>query len=555
MTTSTQLLNAPDYVTPTQALAQLQRPAGSAKERDAVLAALLAIWQTIFDRPDVTETDDFFLLGGHSLKALQLQVHVRSALDYEMDLRCLFDAPTVGELADYIVAHQASAAPDETAEAPSASNRGFHLRLANLDAQAWERCANQVVERHESLRALLSTVDGVPRLRILPYQPFMLSFVDLSAAEDAEREAEQRLIADLAAPFDLNVGPLYRFGGFQVTPEHTLVSLTVAPGIGEADLPRATLREMLSLYPSALTAPAAEAVQSPSVPVGQAAIDRNEAAAECLVPLHREGTRLPFFIVAGVGGGTMNFRAFALALSPDQPVYGVQAKGYSTKSMPLNRVEAMAAYYIEAIRAVQPTGPYYLFGYSFGGMPALEMAQQLRAQGETVALLGILDTLILGRHGKQSLTLAGPGVGPFVSRVGFRLREMLTISPGELPAYLKTRWKFFRARTRKIRQVQTHRHLEAEGKDIPDELKKIRAVSELASSHYVPQPYPGKITLFQSQAVSDIKKATQLQNWTRLAGGGLDLVKVPGDHISMLRGENAVVLAQAVEAYMAAKSL
>ncbi len=545
-----------DYLSLAEALARLQTPAAGAPDRDSVLAALLAIWRVIFEREAVTASDDFFLLGGHSLKALQLQVHIRAVLHYELDLRALFDAPTAAELADVISADLSRAAQPEgiVAARSAGGNLGLHLRLAGIDPDLWERCANQLVERHESLRTFVTMVDGLPRLRIAPYEPFALAVIDLSSAPDGEHEAERRLAAASAAPFDLSSGPLYRFGCYRMGPERALVSLTLAPGIGETDLPLALVGEMLSLYGTAPAVPQTGAVQRPIVSIAAAlpqkatGADWNEAAQECLVPIRREGSRLPIFLIHGGGGGTMNLIEFARALSPDQPVYGVQAKGYSSQTAPLARVEAMAAYYLEAIRAVQPTGPYALFGYSFGGFPAFEMAQQLHAQGETVRLLGILDTWVT--LGGAVLTPAGSGLGLLAGRALLRLRELLTTPLREKPAYLRDRWKRFRFRTGLNQQVRLYQQLEAGGKDIPEGLRQIQVMAELSLRHYQPRPYPGKIVLFQSQEATDEMKARQIKAWTQLAGGGLEVVPVPGTHRSMLHDEKALTLARAAEAYL-----
>jgi thioesterase domain-containing protein len=88
----------------------------------------------------------------------------------------------------------------------------------------------------------------------------------------------------------------------------------------------------------------------------------------------------------------MNFHAMARALSDDQPVYGLQAVGLNGETPPLTDVETMAATYLDAIRAVRPSGPYFLAGHSFGGEVAFEMARQLQERGEEVGLLALIDS-------------------------------------------------------------------------------------------------------------------------------------------------------------------
>ena len=94
------------------------------------------------------------------------------------------------------------------------------------------------------------------------------------------------------------------------------------------------------------------------------------------------------------GGHVFPFLGLAQCLGPDQPCYGLQARGVEEAQTPHTRIEDMAACYIEALRSVQPEGPYLLGGWSMGGEIAFEMAQQLHARGQGVALLALLDARI-----------------------------------------------------------------------------------------------------------------------------------------------------------------
>ena len=116
------------------------------------------------------------------------------------------------------------------------------------------------------------------------------------------------------------------------------------------------------------------------------------APSECLVPIRATGARPPFFCVHDLSGHVLNLRNLALRLPDDQPFYGIQSVGLDGNEMPLSTIEEMAARYVREIRSVQPTGPYYLGGYSMGGIVACEMTRQLREAGEGVALLALLDT-------------------------------------------------------------------------------------------------------------------------------------------------------------------
>ncbi|MDB9520160.1 amino acid adenylation domain-containing protein [Roseofilum reptotaenium CS-1145] len=111
-----------------------------------------------------------------------------------------------------------------------------------------------------------------------------------------------------------------------------------------------------------------------------------------LVPIQTQGNQPPFFCVPGAGGNVIYLSNLACYLGEERPFYGFQSRGLDGASEPYTTVEAMARDYIGYIKAVQPEGPYYLGGHSFGALVAFEMSQQLEAQGDRVARLVILDS-------------------------------------------------------------------------------------------------------------------------------------------------------------------
>ncbi|MFJ8536916.1 amino acid adenylation domain-containing protein [Streptomyces sp. NPDC093591] len=121
---------------------------------------------------------------------------------------------------------------------------------------------------------------------------------------------------------------------------------------------------------------------------------------EILLPLRAGGDRPPLFCLHASGGLSWNYQPLLRHLPANQPVYGVQARGLArTEPLP-GSVEEMAADYLAHIRAVQPTGPYHLLGWSLGGRIAQAMAASLEAEGEDVGLLALLDAypVYMGRN-------------------------------------------------------------------------------------------------------------------------------------------------------------
>jgi amino acid adenylation domain-containing protein len=111
-----------------------------------------------------------------------------------------------------------------------------------------------------------------------------------------------------------------------------------------------------------------------------------------LVPLQTQGKGRPFFCVHPVGGNVLCYRELARRFGKERPVYGLQARGFLGEQMPREDLVAMAHDYVNAMRTVQPTGPYLLGGWSMGGLVALEMAHRLRELGEEVALVVLIDS-------------------------------------------------------------------------------------------------------------------------------------------------------------------
>src|SRR5262249_27670919 len=113
---------------------------------------------------------------------------------------------------------------------------------------------------------------------------------------------------------------------------------------------------------------------------------------ELLVPLRLEGSGTPWFMVHPPGGIVVCYQALAQHMCHQRPFYGIRSRGLHGETDLPDRLEEMAEEYVAAIREVQPSGPYLLGGWSAGGLVALEMAQQLRSQGESIRLLTLIDT-------------------------------------------------------------------------------------------------------------------------------------------------------------------
>lgn len=113
-----------------------------------------------------------------------------------------------------------------------------------------------------------------------------------------------------------------------------------------------------------------------------------------LVPIKRTGTRPPLFCFHPVGGEILMYRTLAASLDKDQPMYGLQSQAVEGTMPELESIEAMAREYTAAIRKQQPDGPYYLLGWSTGGVIAVAVASELEHTGQKVIFVGLLDAYL-----------------------------------------------------------------------------------------------------------------------------------------------------------------
>jgi thioesterase domain-containing protein len=261
----------------------------------------------------------------------------------------------------------------------------------------------------------------------------------------------------------------------------------------------------------------------------------SSAGLSAVVPLRTEGTKPPLFVVHGVDGTLPRFHVLVRHLEPDRPIYGIQSQALLGETVALTSVEELAAYYIQGIQAVVPHGPYHFLGFSFGGLVAFEMARQLRDRGEQVGMLGMLDNLRMGRDNVE---------GPAPMRnTSSRLGTLAENHATELLGPRGLSYATAKLVSRSLRTI--YRVLRARRKPIPRFLRSTYHINWFAAVNYVPQSYPGSITLFPACGSTNAPVATN-DFWARLAGGGMELHYIPGSHEEVLSEPNVITLAKAL---------
>lgn len=246
-----------------------------------------------------------------------------------------------------------------------------------------------------------------------------------------------------------------------------------------------------------------------------------------LVPIRPNGDQLPLFLVHAVGGNVLNYRPLADAMPEGIPVYGLQALGLDGRTAPLDSVEKMAERYVREIRSVQPHGPYHLAGGSMGGIIAYEMAQQLMRAGETVGMLGLVDTS--AEFGIRYRDEARRGLSARVQRLhrrmqGQSLGERIATIGGVVNGRLQAS---------KVRQ-QAQQAREA-GEALPHSVRyaELEATHMRAYVKYVVQAYPGQIVLFRADEQPQELRAKPALGWESMVDA-VEVVSIPGDHRGMI---------------------
>ncbi len=253
-----------------------------------------------------------------------------------------------------------------------------------------------------------------------------------------------------------------------------------------------------------------------------------------LVPLQANGTKPPFFFVAGR-------THFGDQLGPDQPVYRVVYQDLE-REQPLVRIEDMAAHSIKSVRMFQPQGPYYLGGHGIGGMVAFEMAHQLRNQGEQVALLALCEcwtrdsrTSMPGTSAAYRIWLRAKFSFQRARRIGLA-KELAIVFKGLKRTIQRAFWQ--RQSGSPTRSQQGH-----------------RAAAEEAQRNYVPQVISGGITVVRCTERVPWRLEDPLNGWGELATEGVEVHEIPGDHTSIYRRPNVELLASTLNQILRAAEI
>jgi amino acid adenylation domain-containing protein len=276
-----------------------------------------------------------------------------------------------------------------------------------------------------------------------------------------------------------------------------------------------------------------------------------------LVPLQPAGSNPPFFCIHPIFGVVFPYCQLAHHLSSNQPFYGLQPLGLNQAQPAHTRIEEMAAYYLQALKTIQPQGPYFLGGWSFGGLVAFEMAQQLQRSGESVALLALFDASAPIANFQPSLLqslgfLLKTAIGASISV----LLDYLALLPSPIALATQIFWKSRRERSTASPKA-SFKMLDL----LPKE-SRLRMLNELAIypmlrvfqansqavQRYIPQTYPHSITLFRTAISSQEDPSNFALGWNMLTPAQVEVHQLPGNHFSILRSPHVEDFAKQLQA-------
>jgi len=294
--------------------------------------------------------------------------------------------------------------------------------------------------------------------------------------------------------------------------------------------------------------PLATLFQAPTVKqLARVFRDEGWQAAWSSLVMIQGGQRQPFFCVHAAGGNVLEYRDLARLLGPDQPFYGLQAKGLDGKSEPHTTIKEMASHYIREMREVQPEGPYMIGGRSSGGTIAFEMACQLAEAAQQVSLLALLDTYPAGYF--KLLPNSGSlrqKLGRSVRRLDTHVGNLRQLNGREKLAYVFNKLTYAPEKAKHKLYRRAYKIYKKIGRPLPPVLQNIEEINFAAVKDYVPRTYAGNVTLFLA---SDLTSDYDLHDgWCELVQGEIETHEIPGNHTNIIKPPHVSALAEELRA-------
>jgi amino acid adenylation domain-containing protein len=263
------------------------------------------------------------------------------------------------------------------------------------------------------------------------------------------------------------------------------------------------------------------------------------ASGTSLVAIQPRGSRPPLYLVHGAGGGMFwGYANLSRHLGPNQPVYGFKSRGLDGREE-FSRIERMAAEYLSDLRTVQPHGPYLLGGYCFGGAVAYEMARQLEARGESVALVALMNSV--PPNSRYARIPWSPAWAlRFVRNLRYWTGYFLSWTAPQRRGFFHWKWGQLKKKVGKLRGRDGKGLARVDVGDLVDLSAFTPEESLIWEAHiralldFHPEPFPGRVHLFRSSGHPLWCSFDRDYGWGDLALAGVKVVIVPGAHERIL---------------------
>lgn len=303
--------------------------------------------------------------------------------------------------------------------------------------------------------------------------------------------------------------------------------------------------------------PLATLISSPTIVQLAELITRSDfkPSWEALVTIRSGGEKTPFFCIHSEGGNVLEYFKLASHMTSDRPFYGIQAYGLEGDKIISFSIEEMARHYVEEIKKVQPSGPYFLGGYCLGGLLAFEMTRQMESAGDEIAFLGMISTYSpdYGNHPIGGISCLKKVYYSVIERVELEIDNLSALT-------FKERFSYFGDRTRRFALI-----CRVVYEDMADLLRRISSAkpyqhsrrynleqtrAEQAKAFYAFQPNPIKapITLFRTSKQPRSLIFDPALGWANLSEKGVRTFEIHAFHKNILKEPKVKDLAQKLQA-------
>ncbi len=270
-----------------------------------------------------------------------------------------------------------------------------------------------------------------------------------------------------------------------------------------------------------------------------------------LVPIRGGGARPPLFLFHSHGGNVLEYYPLAELLDSDQPVYALQSRGLDGRIVGNLSMEEMVGRYLKEIKSLQPEGPYYVAGFCFGGLAALEAARQLSSAGEIVALVGMIQTTYPHSDVFQGMSIIDQWWHRTRKRADLEWESFRHRGVGHVKERIRRVIDVVGAKAAiALDQFLGKSHDDYAARSMPYILERLAMEHEKVYQRYRPSVYTGNVVLFRTRYQLPGVSNDRSLGWKHLLGTNLEVCDMPGHQQNLLSPPHVQVLARELMSHL-----